>query len=540
MLLSTLRGKPVPVCALFNKEVSSWFLLKNRRSSLVLGHSYGQPHNKRIDGYRLLVAASLHTNNGKREKQLVLLLQENGSKKQFRKVGINFLHKEMGSYCVTEVDDENERSNLAKRFLTKDGIRNEGHELLKHLLPKHYETSVGKTYVEYAKWSMLASVFGTVSGVLSMQALLFAIGLGAGAIPMAAAMNWIVKDGLGQFGGMLCASFINQRFDAEPRRWRFLAACILDASVLIEVVTPVFPQFFLPIASVANIGKNIGWISASASRAGIHRSFMREENLADLTGKAGSQTIFSSVVGTALGVIISPIVGSSTAVVFPIVLILCGAHLVCVFQSVSAVNIPTLNAQRAWLATRDVIGDIYKCSKRNDSNRIRVNSPAMVASKENIFHFGNIAGEGYIVLEPREGVIPLRGVSIRIGTPLSELNSCCLQQLILYQQSSTETDASDDDNYVILIEKENRFAVHVLYFEEASQNDVLLGLLNCFLMQDRLCNMKLSDHEIVKMQQESRKVAKANLETYICSLKRQGWDCDNLFVESRRGRIKRP
>jgi hypothetical protein len=32
----------------------------------------------------------------------------------------------------------------------------------------------------------------------SFQAMLFAIGLGAGALPMAAAINWIVKDGLGQ------------------------------------------------------------------------------------------------------------------------------------------------------------------------------------------------------------------------------------------------------------------------------------------------------------------------------------------------------
>lgn len=30
----------------------------------------------------------------------------------------------------------------------------------------------------------------------------FAIGMGAGSVPMAAALNWVLKDGLGQLGGM--------------------------------------------------------------------------------------------------------------------------------------------------------------------------------------------------------------------------------------------------------------------------------------------------------------------------------------------------
>ena len=133
---------------------------------------------------------------------------------------------------------------------------------MEHLLPKDYGSSVSEGYIDYVKWSMLASITGTVSGVLSMEALLFAMGLGAGSLPMAAALNWIIKDGLGQFGGMLCASFINQKFDADPKRWRLMAAGVLDVSVLLEVLTPLWPKSFLLMASIANVGKNIGWISA--------------------------------------------------------------------------------------------------------------------------------------------------------------------------------------------------------------------------------------------------------------------------------------
>ena len=32
--------------------------------------------------------------------------------------------------------------------------------------------------------------------------------MGAGAIPMAAALNWVLKDGLGQLGGMAFTAFV--------------------------------------------------------------------------------------------------------------------------------------------------------------------------------------------------------------------------------------------------------------------------------------------------------------------------------------------
>lgn len=43
----------------------------------------------------------------------------------------------------------------------------------------------------------------------------FAVGMGAGAIPMAAALNWVLKDGLGQLGGMAFTAFIFEFFNEE-------------------------------------------------------------------------------------------------------------------------------------------------------------------------------------------------------------------------------------------------------------------------------------------------------------------------------------
>lgn len=55
---------------------------------------------------------------------------------------------------------------------------------------------------------MTGSLVGSANGVLSTQALLYAMGLGAGAIPLAAALNWIIKDGVGQIGGIVFARYV--------------------------------------------------------------------------------------------------------------------------------------------------------------------------------------------------------------------------------------------------------------------------------------------------------------------------------------------
>ncbi len=59
---------------------------------------------------------------------------------------------------------------------------------------------------------------------MSTQALLFAVGMGAStAIPTAAALNWVIKDGVGQFGGVLLAGLVSSKFDADPKRWRMFS-----------------------------------------------------------------------------------------------------------------------------------------------------------------------------------------------------------------------------------------------------------------------------------------------------------------------------
>jgi hypothetical protein len=76
-----------------------------------------------------------------------------------------------------------------------------------------------------------------------------------------------LKDGIGQFGGILFAARYGQNFDEDIKKWRFMAMLALNISIYIEIMTLAFPHMFLFLASTANVGKNICFLLAAASRA---------------------------------------------------------------------------------------------------------------------------------------------------------------------------------------------------------------------------------------------------------------------------------
>ncbi|KAF9174592.1 hypothetical protein BGX21_006707 [Mortierella sp. AD011] len=187
------------------------------------------------------------------------------------------------------VKDESEDASVTKYLLSPQ-------KALAIFLPKGFPESVTPNYWPFAKWQFIHNVAGSVTAVISTQSLLFAMGLGAGSIPMAAALNWIIKDGLGQLGGVVYASFVSDKFDSEPKRFRFQATVAMQGANLLELLTPLWPGYFLVIASISNIGKNMAWLASSATRAQMNKTFALRDNLGDITGKSGSQTTAAGLV----------------------------------------------------------------------------------------------------------------------------------------------------------------------------------------------------------------------------------------------------
>ena len=122
----------------------------------------------------------------------------------------------------------------------------------------------------------------------------------------AATINWILKDGLGQAGGIALVALLGSKLDSQAKLLRFQSSLLLVASSGLEFALPWFTSewgmgAFLPVAAVANVAKNVSWMLASATRAHFMRQLALKDNLGDLTGKAASQMTLATLFGTAAG-----------------------------------------------------------------------------------------------------------------------------------------------------------------------------------------------------------------------------------------------
>ena len=228
--------------------------------------------------------------------------------------------------------------------------------VVKHFLPAEYPHSVADGYARFTVLAFSASVAGSAAMVLSTQTLLLAVGVvgqsalhsGSASI-MAGALNWVLKDGIGQLGGVIFASKMGEmkRFDSDPKRWRMLAALSLDGASFLEILSPlVWSSWVLPVACIANIGKNIGFLTASASRAAIHQSLAIKGNLADVTAKSASQSMAAGLLGTGVGI------GLSTFLDYEVTNFILGfcalsmIHQGCNYQSLKSVPLQHFNRHR--------------------------------------------------------------------------------------------------------------------------------------------------------------------------------------------------
>lgn len=85
--------------------------------------------------------------------------------------------------------------------------------------------------------------------------MLYAVGLGKGAIPTAAAVNWVLKDGIGYLSKILLSNY-GRHFDVHPKGWRLFADLLENAAYGLEILTPAFPHLFVHIGAVAGAGRS--------------------------------------------------------------------------------------------------------------------------------------------------------------------------------------------------------------------------------------------------------------------------------------------
>ncbi|KAE9446264.1 hypothetical protein C3L33_21836, partial [Rhododendron williamsianum] len=223
------------------------------------------------------------------------------------------------------------------------------------MLPEGFPYSVTSDYLDYSLWRGVQGIAAQVSGVLATQSLLYAIGLGKGAIPAAAAVNWVLKDGIGYLSKILLSKF-GRHFDVNPKGWRLFADLLENAAFGMEILTPAFPHLFVPIGAAAGAGRSAAaliqvsekiLILLAATRSCFFAGFAAQRNFAEVIAKGEAQGMVSKFIGIGLGIALANCIQGSTPLALTSFGVVTWIHMFCNLKSYQAIQLRSLNPYRA-------------------------------------------------------------------------------------------------------------------------------------------------------------------------------------------------
>ncbi|EEE55775.1 hypothetical protein OsJ_04341 [Oryza sativa Japonica Group] len=237
-----------------------------------------------------------------------------------------------------------------------------------YVVPEGFPDSVTPSYVPYMTWRALKHFFGGAMGVFTTRTLLSSVGVSQSKVtPGAIAINWILKDGAGRVGKMLFARQ-GKKFDYDLKQLRFSSDLLLEIGAGIELATAAFPQFFLPMACVANVVKNVAAVTSTSTRTPIYKAYARGENIGDVTAKGESVGNIADLLGTGLSIFISK---RNPSLVTSFAFLSCG-YLWSSYHEVRSVVLNTLNRARFTVAVDSFIktGHIPSLKEGNSQETI--------------------------------------------------------------------------------------------------------------------------------------------------------------------------
>eukprot|EP00597_Dinobryon_sp_UTEXLB2267_P003547 CAMPEP_0170073750 /NCGR_PEP_ID=MMETSP0019_2-20121128/11139_1 /TAXON_ID=98059 /ORGANISM="Dinobryon sp., Strain UTEXLB2267" /LENGTH=522 /DNA_ID=CAMNT_0010283535 /DNA_START=351 /DNA_END=1919 /DNA_ORIENTATION=+ len=256
-------------------------------------------------------------------------------------------------------------------------------------------------YYKYTLWRAAQRLVGATLSVFGTQALLLALGFKQSKIGLAAATTWVLKDALGKFSRIFWASKNGRKFDSDAKKWRFRSSLLYSAGNGLEILTYVMPSLFLLIAAMANALKQMAMLTSSATRNTIYKSFStKSDNIGDITAKGEAQIAVIDIVGMAIGIAISRVIGTSRPKIVCVFLALSLLDLYCVFREIGSVVFSSLNFERAGIVLHKLFRGTDPAQGPQDAaladpRLLAELSPLQVAQSERLF-LPTRQGEGLV------------------------------------------------------------------------------------------------------------------------------------------------
>ncbi|KAI3771180.1 hypothetical protein L6452_02339 [Arctium lappa] len=281
-----------------------------------------------------------HKSDGSQPRVVLVERYMNGTSKRY------ILDEKL--HLTTFLEDESKSNGFSSKELPwlPDIVKD-------FVLPAGFPGSVSDDYLEYMLLQFPTNVTGWICHTLVTSSLLKAVGLdyssGSTAAASAAAIRWVSKDGIGAVGRFFIGGRFGNLFDDDPKQWRMYADFIGSAGSIFDLCTPLYPAYFLPLASLGNLAKAVARGLKDPSFRVIQNHFAISGNLGDVAAKEEVWEVSAQLLGLGLGIFIlsTPGVVTSYLVLASTWMTMRLLHLWLRYQSLSVLQFDTVNLKRA-------------------------------------------------------------------------------------------------------------------------------------------------------------------------------------------------
>ncbi|KAJ5960999.1 uncharacterized protein N7479_008149 [Penicillium vulpinum] len=229
---------------------------------------------------------------------------------------------------------------------------------------------------------------------------IYRVGVGnANASPTSALLLHILQDISGRVATICFAHRVGTALEPECKTYRLAADVFNDIAMILDCLSPGVPAgpARVIVLSTAGVLRALCGVAGGSSKASLSAHFARWGNLAELNAKDSSQETVISLFGMLVGsVVISHITSFTTT--WLILLLLLSLHLSMNYAAVRAVQMTSLNRQRANIVFSALLDSDRSLAlaldldvglsptKTTSRKEWKFLTPAHVAKHERIFH----------------------------------------------------------------------------------------------------------------------------------------------------------
>ncbi|KAL0088772.1 vitamin B6 photo-protection and homoeostasis-domain-containing protein [Phycomyces blakesleeanus] len=336
--------------------------------------------------------------------------------------------------------------------------------------------------------------------------MLASLGLGAmEATGGAVAIQWVLKDGIGEIGKLFFIKRYASSFDSHPKTWKFVCELLSSVGSFLQLCTSIAsPKLFLPLAALGNTFELIHESIWMASHMTFTKHFAPSGNVGDIVAKDDAQMSSAHLLGMLSGVgLIS--VSHSPLFLFGAFAVLSPINIWATYKMLNSAEFEILNQAKLMLLSKIFI----------DTGKV----VGYEALRNREIGFGE-----WIKPSGTPG-----GVSARIKLGASASSA--------YSNTNEVEDVIDimqHENYLINYHKGTMW---VMFHEDSRSNDVIKAVLHANKFHDMLAEQNIHRdtawdkyNEILK---ESLEWSKEHYPTFVAELDSKEWQSNAVYWNDR-------